>query len=282
MIHHFLAQRSRTFLGVLLLLTLFGCEHTVEDPEWPEYKEKLVIVAKCIVHAADSLSVFCRISRTLPLTTTWTDSAAFVNDADARITCDGREYLVPFDRYSSNYRGSFYQAYYHLTIPRNGVRDLMLTVRHGGKTAYSTLHLEDAPVFDSIDVLPGIQGDSILLARIIPGAMARFRIQLLVRYYRWGWGLVGHYGDFVPEGTNSNAVFLAWVSVGNSLNGTAKCMIEAESPEYSDYMDALNHSTDNGDLFGNDGGKNPPFNVKGDGIGFFWYEVWGPEVEVKW
>jgi hypothetical protein len=269
----------------LLLLTLFGCEHTVENPEWPEYKEKLVIVAKCEGRSEDSITVSCRILRTLPLTTPWTDSAAIVNDADAKITCYGREYAIPFDRNANRLQGSVSQANYRVVLPRNGAHDLTLTVRHGGKTAFSTLHLEDLPVFDSIGVVQVGQGDSILLARINPGAMARFRLQLWVSYYRSDWSginLVGGSSNFYPKGAALSRAFWASVPLTHSLNGTAQCRLIVESSEQAYYTDAVLGSTGNGDIFGDSNGKNPPFNVTGDGIGFFWYELLGPEVEVKW
>ncbi|MDT8323232.1 MAG: hypothetical protein RRA94_03890, partial [Bacteroidota bacterium] len=61
--------------------------------------------------------------------------------------------------------------------------------------------------------------------------------------------------------------------------GRLRYVLVLQSTAYEDYRNARWSWNNGGGVFEPEA-KNPPFNISGDGIGFFWYEFRGDPVEI--
>ncbi|MBL0175468.1 MAG: DUF4249 family protein [Ignavibacteria bacterium] len=263
--------------GLMLLVLHMGCEQEITDPDWPPYEEKLVIAASLEV-ADDSLLLLCRVTRTLPLNVEYTEAAALLNDASVTLLCGGVEYSAdakPYPRYGPPYQN------FSAIVPRHGARAVQLRVRHGGKTAISTLQLPDPPPFDTLGVTVSQWGDTLVFSRIYPmDDLATY--QFLLYQTRIAFRNPASRSNlFVMAPDDGTTAAYSSESV-SGFNGNAYCRVRMTSPEYEQYDRLRWNWGGSGDPFDNSSGKNPPFNVTGDGIGFFWSVITGPATEIRW
>ena len=262
---------------MLFLVAVSGCEQEITDPDWPPYVERLVIAASLEV-ADDSLLLLCRVTRTLPLDVEYSETAALLNDATVTVLCDGVEYAItsdPFPHYGPPYQN------YSAIVPRHGAGEVQLRVRHGGKTATSTLQLPDLPPFDTLGISTEQWGDTIVFARMFPAdirASYQFNIYTTPKAFRTRSARWSEFRAETDDGTG------AWYSAESvrGFAGIAYCRVTIISPEWELYSGMRWIWNGNGDPFDNSSGKNPPFNVTGDGIGFFWSVITGPATEIRW
>ncbi len=270
-------------IAISSLLILAACERTVEGPDWPEYQEKLVVTA-FIRLERDSVFAHARVNRTLPLGEPFDFARAMVNDADLSVANDGASYIVPRDESSSRFDFN-----YGAVTARSADERYALTVRHGGKTARASLRTKDSATrFTTIDVEQSPTGsEEYTLTYTIPAAGSDIFTECLVEKYDSRMGYWGEWSRYTlpnlanrPNGMIEER-FLIWLFDGSGSKLRIRYTLTVRNKAYEDYINSR-WSWTSGDSPFDPPQKNPPFNVTGDGIGFFWYEIVGEPVEIEY
>ncbi len=270
--------------GILLVLLLVSCETNMTDDDWSEHDPKLVIVA-CVRIKSDSVYVYCRVSRTMGLGEKFSIENAMVDDAEVKLFNDGMTHDIPHRHEHYKFAGD---VNYFAVFPR-GVSDAYtLTVRKGDLNASSSLRVRTFPLhMESQIVLHEKWGDYTdwELHYLTPVSNVRLWYHALLEEqcadsnwqalpFPWGeW-------DFLAEPwTNQAKGIYKYTGYANSTK--ARYTLRAHSSEYSSYRDSRYNHNYSGSPF-EPQAKNPPFNITGDGIGFFWYELVGEPVEIPY
>jgi hypothetical protein len=269
-------------LLILLLLLFAACETDVNNPDWPDHDPKLVITASVRL-TADSAFVFCRVSRTMGLGEDFRMDRAMVNDAEVNILNDGKARAIP---YRQNYYPFTSDANYLAVFPRGTFTEYTLTVRWGDLYARAALSIPDLPLaMDTVIVRNtqfGTWGER-ELHYVLRTPLNRVRYDMALEEQVSGgvWLEVpwGPWSFLDAAWTNPTAGSFRYGSYINSVRG--RYTITARSPEYNNYENSRWSSDHSGSPFEPDA-KNPPFNITGDGIGFFWYELVGEAVEIPY
>jgi hypothetical protein len=269
-------------LLILLLLLFAACETDVNNPDWPDHDPKLVITASVRL-TADSAFVFCRVSRTMGLGEDFRMDRAMVNDAEVNILNEGKARAIP---YRQNYYPFTSDANYLAVFPRGTFTEYTLTVRWGDLYARAALSIPDLPLaMDTVIVRNtqfGTWGER-ELHYILRTPLNRVRYDMALEEQVSGgvWLEVpwGPWSFLDAAWTNPTAGSFRYGSYINSVRG--RYTITARSPEYNNYENSRWSSDHSGSPFEPDA-KNPPFNITGDGIGFFWYELVGEAVEIPY
>ncbi len=269
-----------------LLLTIFtlllvACENDIDNPDWPDHDPKLVITAS-VSFTTDSVFVFCRVSRTMGLGEDFSIDRAMVNNAEVNILNDGKAKSIP---YRQNYDPFTSDANYVAVFPRGAFTEYVLTVRHGALNARAALSIPDIPLrFDSLTMSvfsPGWFEREIRYSLATP--LSRMRYDLLIEEQQssgqwmeapWRpWTLID--GTFTATTSGS----FRYGSLPDARRG--RYTLVARSPEFRNYENSRWDSDYSGSPFEADA-KNPPFNITGDGIGFFWFDLVGDPVEIAY
>ena len=262
--------------GLMLLAVYTGCERDVADPDWPKHDGKLVIVAS-IEATEDSLTLLCRVTKTLPLDVQFSEAASLVTNASVTVLYDGIEHAaasVPLEHDVMPYQN--YQA----TFPRSAARDVQLRVRHEGKTAVSSQHLSDAPGIDSVQLQGSSFGGDTQVVAWIHSAdiLSAYYLRIAPAQFQPYYPNDSFFGQYLSRGAGT----LGCRTMISHTTGSVLCHVVMRSSEHDDCVRAMYSGDGGGDPFDNSSGKNPPFNVSGDGIGFFWSVVHGPAREISW
>jgi hypothetical protein len=269
---------------LLLLLVLFfaACETDVNNPDWPDHEPRLVITASVRL-TTDSAFVFCRVSRTMGLGEDFRVDRVMVNDAEVSILNDGKARPIP---YRQNYDPFTSDANYVAVFPRGSFTEYTLTVRRGNMYARSSLSIPDVPLMMDTVIVRRIQLGTWVEREFqyvlsTPVLRMRYDMQLEEQVTGGAWLEVPWrpwtFLDVVW--TSPTAGSFRYGSFINSVRG--RYTIIARSPEYNNYENSRWNSDHSGSPF-EPQAKNPPFNITGDGIGFFWYELVGKAVEIRY
>ncbi|MCB2203570.1 DUF4249 domain-containing protein [bacterium] len=267
--------------AILLALMLFtGCEQTV-DTDWPDHEEKLVVTG-FLQFRTDSVFVYARVNRTLPLSEPFNDSKAIINDAlvqvrDAAITHD-----IPRDsrfyplQYDFNYRGVFV---------RDASKDYSFTVRQGGKTANAALIIDESSAeFDQLEISETGSSGYVHARWTLRTPDRRSTVTCYFEHWdsRHQTWMETQYFDLNDYSQRDGDVLRGESYVWTGTNEThprLRYVLVVRDGVYTDYSNTRWSWDSGGGIFEPES-KNPPFNVTGDGIGFVWYEFRGDPVEV--
>ncbi|MFZ1731048.1 MAG: hypothetical protein WBQ23_08425 [Bacteroidota bacterium] len=276
----------RKLLTIILpLLFLAACETSVDTPDWPSHDEKLVVTGYLHLEH-DSIFAYARVNRTLPLGEKFDLQKAMVNDAELIVTHGSRSFPLArtqgFDPFDFDFN-------YGAVTTRGSDDDFVLTVRQGGKTASAALQVKTTVTrFTELRVEPSSSGwQEYDVFYSIPAPGQDTDLRCLLEYWS---------SDFASW-TESNTVvfpslpnkpggllegsFPLWTYDNPGSKPRFRYTLFARNHAYQDYINSRwDWST--GDSPFDPPGKNPAFNVTGDGIGFFWYEIVGEPVEIQY
>lgn len=270
-------------LSALFLLN--ACEQTVDTPDWPVYNETLVIAAFLRIEQ-DSLFTHVRVNRTLPLNVPFDQTRAMVNDAELWMDNGGDRFAVPRDE---SYYPYDFDFNYGTVTPRSTNEHFTLTVRQGDKTAYATIQTSEAATrFTSVDIRPTPgEYDAYTVRYTIPAPGLDAYTECVVEYYEDGMGYWYEMQRFTlphlanrPDGLLAGD-FKIWVFGRQGQQTRVRYTLTVRNKAYEDYVNSR-WNVNTGDSPFDPPQKNPPFNVTGDGIGFFWYERTGAPVEIEY
>ncbi len=258
----------------LLLALLGACEETIDGVNLP-YKEQLVV--RCILETGKPLDGVA-IERTLPPQGSTIDSMAWVRDADARISCEGREYKLEYDSaglYSC--RG---------LVPAAG-KSYSLNVRWKGMACTASTHMPLLPEKYTLDTAayPDIYGlytvDYLILFKPVED-----QVCYMGSCQQYGKGNYMcdtsiRYPDYYTIYLNRNAgadglVRVVMASTFASLPDKESIKntvidflrLEVYDVQFYAYYSTKGRGMEGDDIFG-PRGENPIWNVKGDGFGVF-------------
>jgi hypothetical protein len=269
---------------ILTAIVLVACETDIDNPDWPRHDAKLVITANLRV-SKDSVFVFCRVSRTMSLGEKFSVEASMVDDADVHILNDGKPRSIPFrPGYSFNISND---ANYMAVFRRGDFTEYTLTVRKGDLYVRTTLDLPDIPLrFDTVSIKRiasnfGYYERECSFILTTPVNRLRYDIHLEEQRPDGAWAAVDWGPWSLIDGSVSGSFAGVFRYGARSDGRKARYTLRVLSPEYRDYENSRWSSDHSGSIFEPDS-KNPAFNVTGDGIGFFWYEMIGEPVEIDY
>ncbi|MFZ1731047.1 MAG: hypothetical protein WBQ23_08420 [Bacteroidota bacterium] len=270
----------------LSLLLFAACENTVDTPDWPAHDEKLVVTGFLRIEH-DSLFAYARVNRTLPLGEKYDLQKAMVNDAELQVTNGSRSFPIP---HTQGFYPFDFDFNYGAVTTRGSDDSFVLSVMLGGKTATAALQAKfSATRFTNIRVETSPDDKYLyIVTYLIPAPGPDTDVECLMEY--WSPGFNNWYKihserlpwlatrpDGVLEGR-----FIFWGAGSGSVSKQRiRYTLIARNSAYQDY---INSRWDwiNGDTPFDPPQKNPRFNITGDGIGFFWYEVVGDPVEIQY
>jgi hypothetical protein len=275
-------MRNNYIIALLLpLLLLIACEDVINDPDWPEHEQKLVVLSRLEFSGNDSVHVICSVSKTLPVWEYIDHNTDFtVYDATVQIETDLGMTTIP---HSSPDNGE-HRGY----ITYAGDGDYTIHVSWNGLNTSATSRPVKPPVPHSAILLNGPNHDSysagIHFARnadpnVTYLGEARFYLEIR---NRWIDSQKGNYS----EGGDSRYIhpipdnMLEYIAPITDFTSTIdiQTRITMFSREYRNYIEGSG-SYYNGDDPFDPSDTNPLFSFTGDGIGFFWTETPGPWVE---
>ena len=266
-----------------LLLFLAACENTVDTDDWPAHDEKLVVTGYLRVED-DSIFAYARVNRTLPLGERYDPAKAIVNDAELIVSNGNRTF--PIGRAQGFYPYNF-DFNYGAVSERGSDDSYSLTVRQGGKTATASLAVRSAVLrFDSIwfETVNNNGWNETVLHYRIPAPGKETDVEVLFE----GWDLNSStwwevWTTSIPSSANRpNGMvegFFNFITRVGGVTSRYRYTLIARNRAYQDYINSR-WDWNTGDSPFDPPQKNPPFNVTGDGIGFFWYEIVGEPVEI--
>lgn len=277
---------KKLLIAISSLLILVACERTVEEPDWPEHEEKLVVTAFLRLER-DSIFAYARVNRTLPLGDRFDLAKVMVNDADVRMENGDRSF--PINKVLGFYPFDFDFNYSAVTM-RGSDDNFALTVKQGGKTASAAFRvIPVATRFTTLRVERSAQADADYLATYqIPASGPETEIECLVEFWYeiyYGWQQM--YSIKLPNQANRpdgmlEGSFPFWTFGWQGTKQRIRYTLIARNHAYEDYLNSRWGYGTSGDSPFDPPRKNPPFNVSGDGIGFFWYEIVGEPVEIEY
>jgi hypothetical protein len=265
-------------LIIFAILLLVSCENEVDSPDWPEHEPKFVVTASLRIEA-DSVFVFCRVSRTMALGEEYRVDRAMVNDAEIQVRHDGVAWPIPF---RTNYYPYSNDVNYIGQLPRGTSGRFVLSIRKGSLDASATLDIPTVPLhFDTLILVPGQPYYERTLQFRLQTPMRRIGYDLVLeeRLSNGRWQESPWSGQTLIEGAyQSVSEGSFWYGKSSTAN-RVRYRIVAVSPVYRDYENSRWYSSSGGSPFEPEP-NNPAFNIEGDGIGFFWYELVGDPVEI--
>lgn len=275
----------KKLLSVILpLLVLAACEQVVDTSDWPAHDEKLVVTGFLRIEH-DSLFAYARVSRTLPLGEKFDLQKAMVNDAELLVTNGNRSF--PINRAQGFYPFDF-DFNYDAVTTRGSDDDFVLTVKRGGKTAKVEIQAKTASTrFTDLRVTRSSDGYDYNVSYSIPAPEQGTDLWCLMESWSSEFGYwYERYTVELPSLPNRpggmiEGSFQYWAFDSQGSKPRIRYTLTACSRAYQDYINSRwNWNT--GDSPFDPPGKNPAFNVTGDGIGFFWYEIVGEPVEIQY
>ncbi len=258
--------RAKSLAFAMVCLALFGCEKTVTNPGWPEYKERLVCSANIYIDSTNTI-IECNLGRTVPLNETLDFNTSRVNDAEIILTRNSESDTITNVPLSQGRYG--YQNYFSV-IRTNDATEYSLTCRSGLMTLVGsvTMPSELRTKLDTILTTPDTLWPNI--------RRTTFRLHVIPDFDYWfvfsngqpSYPFDTH--DSQPEGRSVDLVIYM-------PKGTYTYSITAKNKNFRD-----NFSSSSGNVFDPSGG-NPLHNMTGDGMGFLTLDVTGPtySFEVK-
>ena len=261
-------------LGVLVLaLALVSCEEVVNDVEWPDHAPLLVVRASLALTAPDSAEVECLVRHTVPLSQPIDVDRTNVTDAVVHVYLDGDSVQLAHVGY----------GVYHGRVSLAGALRARLEARWNGRVATSELDAVYRPIVpDTLVEVPEPSMPQFTRFRVVFTPMRTRGVTYSVDQEVWSsasrkW-LESMSYTWRDGATN------AW-NVSSTADGRivmimprystlpTRLRIRTLSAEYEAY-DKARYNEFGGDILAGDP-VNPNFNVRGDGIGFFWSETPG-------
>lgn len=272
----------KTLLALLLLLSLAACEQSVDTDSWPAHDEKLVVTGFLRLEN-DSIFAYARVNHTLPLGERYDPAKAIVNDAELIVSNGNRTF--PLVRAQGFYPYEF-DFNYGAVTERGSDDHYTLTVRQGGKTAAASLEVRSTVLqFDTvwIETVDYQSWKEFILHYRIPDPGKNTDADFLLEYWDPTASSWYEYWTYrLPNNTNRPDGMLEGSFNLHMLPDSKtpiRYTLTARNRAYQDYTNSR-WERGGGDTTFDPPHKNPPFNVTGDGIGFFWYEIVGEPVEI--
>ncbi|MBE0645986.1 MAG: DUF4249 family protein [Bacteroidetes bacterium] len=274
---------KKTFIVITSLLLLAACEQTVDTNDWPAHDEKLVVTGYLHLEH-DSIFTYARVNRTLPLGEKFDLRKAMVNDAELRVENGNRSFPINWVQGFYPYDFDFN---YSAVVARGDDDDFVLTVKQGGKIATAEIHAKTAPTrFTDLRVERSSSGYEMYdVSYSMPAPGADTDLRCLIEYWTSDFGSwYEMYTLELPSQPNRpggilQGTFQLWAYARPGSKPRIRYTLIARNRAYQDYINSR-WDWSGGDSPFDPPQKNPAFNVTGDGIGFFWYEIVGEPVEI--
>ncbi len=275
----------KKLLAVILpLLFLSACENTVDTDGWPAHEDKLVVTGFLRIEH-DSLFAYTRVNRTLPLGEKFDLQKAMVNDAEIQVTNGSRSFPIP--RAQGFYPLDFDFNYGAVTT-RGSDDDFSLTVKQGGKTASAALQVKTTVTrFTELRVEPSSSGwQEYDVYYSIPAPGQDTDLRCVIEWWNTDFSTWHEITNVnLPNVANRpggmlDGSFQIWGVFYKGMKTRLRYTLIARNRAYHDYINSR-WDWSGGDSPFDPPQKNPRFNVTGDGIGFFWYEIVGEPVEIQ-
>ncbi len=279
---------KKALIVISSLLLLAACEQAVDTDGWPAHEEKLVVAAYLHLEH-DSIFAYARVGRTLPLGEKFDLQKAMVNDAEVIVDNGNRSFPMSraqgFDPYDFDFN--------YAAVAARGTDDrFTLTVSQGGNTAGAAIDVRSVVLkFDTLWLERGFNdfGYPIYIVHYrIPAPGIGSDVECRIESGIQGTSTWQDVGSFtLPSQTNrpdgllegSTTTWDPWS--GTPKRPTFRLTLIAHNRAYQNYINSR-WDWSGGDSPFDPPQKNPPFNVTGDGIGFFWYEFVGEPVEIQY
>ncbi|MBR9977590.1 MAG: DUF4249 family protein [Bacteroidetes bacterium] len=271
---------------ILPLLLLVSCEQIVNAPDWPAHEEKLAITATLHIRS-DTVFTYARVSRTQALDERFDRSATMIHDAEVQLQNGERMITLTPHRQE---RRSFYHTYNYSAITQYGENeDYDLTVRYGEKTATSAVRVRRATMRFTDVRLEYTEGDprfrtsTYTLYYSIPAPQADTHTECTIMYWspdieQW---MEIHNAKLPPRANRDDGMLEGsipfFARTGDHVSKLRfRYILISRNSAYMEHY----HSRWVSDSPFDSADKNPRFNIGGDGIGFFMYEIIGDPVEI--
>ena len=248
----------RSFIFALLpcVLLMSACETDVNDVTFHEYKELLVV--KCFMQTIHGYTwIACEVSRTLPPGETYSLEKAWVTDAVVTYSTETSKripHVIPNT------------GLYRTTDSGLVGKTVTLTVSWNGKTVTAQQHI---PLFNVVDTMterqyiPQLGWHRVIGIRALPD-VGRVEVQS-------DGASTGDLDTFWPDAA-VNGMYYSTIRLPADKPDTVRVSTRFLSSAFEEWMRSRDHSG-NGDWIFPTVGKNPRFNVHGDGIGFFYTDT---------
>lgn len=272
---------TKALLYIPLLIFLASCESEVDGPAWPDHDPKLVVTANIRVEG-DSVQVFCRVSRTMALNEEFRIDRAMVNDAVVEIHHDGGIHQIPF---RAGYYPYDFDVNYTGFVPRGSTGRFELVVRKDAMTARSVLEVPmDLPMrFDTLLLVKYNERTyraDFAFQLSTPIQRVSYAMDFERLHPKIGWQPYGGLPSRIIRESHGR-VSTGTFDYGIEKDYLYRYILTARGPQYNAYEDSRWWSGYSGSPFEPEE-QNPPFNVGGEGIGFFWWELVGEPVEFSY
>jgi hypothetical protein len=270
---------------LFLFVLLAACEQSVDTDDWPAHDEKLVVTAFLRLER-DSVFAYARVNRTLPLGERFDMQKAMVNDADLRVDNGSRSF--PLDRDDGFYPFEF-DFNYSFVTSRGSEDTFLLTARHGGRHAAASLVAKSAATrFTDVRIDRSGSGlEDYIATYTIPAPGSDTDVECLVEFWSSDFDTWFELYSFsLPKQANLpggmlQGSFQIWAYDRQGSKPRLRYRLSVRNRAYRDYINSR-WQWNTGDSPFDPPQKNPAFNVTGDGIGFFWYEIVGESVEIAY
>jgi hypothetical protein len=256
----------KTTILILVCFTLAGCEQVVDNPDWPEYKERMVCSANISIHP-DSTRITCNLGKTAPLNQNVDFNATRVNDAQITLTRSADSFTLPYAPTPSFMFWDYFN--YALSIPTKSANEFTLQCRWQSLQLQGSLTVpaDVRTTLDTLFIMQDPRYPDMYIGTFRIHAMPDFEYDLTLTSPTISGPTINSFNahDLPPGGKSVDLIIYL-------KQGLWTYSITAKSNNYRDH-----YSNNGGDVFGPSGG-NPRHNMTGDGFGFLTYDITGPEV----
>jgi hypothetical protein len=249
-----------------MMFTAWSCEEVSDSNDIP-YVQHLVVYSYLKPNDAGTL---VSVRRTLPVSQSYTDSDAWITDANVTLTSDGQTYSlvhVSADQYVLN----------DITIQSGKTYHLEVLWRRLHTAATTTVPFP-APIdtgrvefiWDSygyVDAVAWLNTHVSQRSALLATYMYRYKDTTYVRDTNWMFGGVNFRDVTLAEPGQSDSVRFRTYSNVNT-NFEYRAVLYTYDPAYYEFAQTYYRDGDDGGPFGS-GGTNPKWNLDGDGIGLF-------------
>jgi len=187
---------------------------------------------------------------------------------------------IPFQHHPGGVKMYNYTA----VAANSGASSYTIHVEGSHRTARATVDVDDLPLYFEQSTIERYDATGYILQAVMPSEFVAGDYDMILEILPPG----GHYWI---EQTFRHDVSLYYDAVikrfrlivyfyfeADKVHWKKRYKLIARSREYDDYRHAIYSGWNSGGPFEGEM-KNPPFNVTGNGIGFFWYERVGEPVE---
>ncbi|MAT40601.1 MAG: hypothetical protein CL946_13470 [Ectothiorhodospiraceae bacterium] len=257
-------------------LFLTGCEQQVADPDWPPFEEKLVVTGYAELLESDSLYISCQVGRTLPLDQPHDYHDYDVLDAEVHASgmTGGAKVLPVFD-------GGVYRR--QVDFDTSVGKRVRIDVEWENYHCWGEAELDFTTVaVDTMYFLP-TQYSPYMIAVFRPlknrSVIYKIYTQVYDEFYgRWVW-FNNHtypsrwYSYEFTELSDGAVQLRTYMPSGSTIDSVRTRITILSEAYYTMQQDDDNQFNDFGPFAPEEPSRK--FNIQGEGIGYFWYQISG-------